>query len=154
MMSNDDHNQRGSKSETEPSSLMDDHRAATLGPSRSMLSLPSTSMANAGAVGAGSVMERLLSMMSTDAIPGRSCGSSWTQSRPTWTHLSTSCGCRPSARQLSSSSRTLPRLQCLHTCVGQGMISNFVYVRGENNCNWCSIILVATYKAKQIFRRT
>jgi hypothetical protein len=133
MTSNDDHNQRGSKSETEPS-LMDDHRAATLCPSRSMLSLPCVSTANAGAVGAGSVMERLLSMMSTDAIPGRSCGSSWTQSRPTWTNLNTSCGCRPSDRQLSSSSRTLPRLQCLHTCVvGQGMISNFLYVGMKNN---------------------
>jgi len=126
-----DSNQRGCKSDT-VASLMDGSRAATatatmgLWPSRSMILLrrsaavagtarPAAGSAYAGALGAGIVMERLLSMTTTDAIPGRSCGSSCTQSSPTWTHLRTSCGRRPAAGQPSSSSRTLPRLQCLQT---------------------------------------
>ena len=105
-----DSNQRGCKSDT-VASLMDGSRAATatatmgLWPSRSMIlprrsaavagtARPAAGSAYAGASGAGSVMERLLSMTTTDAMLGRRCGSSWTQSSPTRTHRRTSL--RPS----------------------------------------------------------
>ena len=110
--------------------ITDKARFRVMTPSRSMLRLQCASTArprrtvNVGTVGVDSVMEQLLSMMMTDAIPGRSSGSSWMNSSPTWMHLSTSCDCRPSARHPSSSFLTLPRLQCLQTCPGQDMMFN------------------------------
>nr|CAB3464855.1 unnamed protein product [Digitaria exilis] len=99
--------QRGSKSEA-GTSLIDGSRAAALGHSPAVM--------KAGTAGTGSVMERLLSITATDAMLGRRCGSSWTQSSPTWMHLSISCGPGPSAWQISGSCSKLQQLQCPRTC--------------------------------------
>ena len=120
--------QRGSRSVKEaPLMDMDCPRAAgtALAPLRSVpvTGTPSAvtvrpwpGTTKAGAAGAGSVMDRLLSMTTTDAMLGRRCGSSWTQSKPMWMHLSISCGRRPSSGHPSTSGCTLPRLHCFQTC--------------------------------------
>ena len=68
--------QRASKSETE--TLLIDVDGSPVGTTK------------AGLVGGDIVTMRFLSMRRTDAMRGRSCGSSWTQSSPMWMHLSIS----------------------------------------------------------------
>lgn len=78
-------------------------------------------MQNAGLVGARSGGVPLRSITATDDSIGRSAGFSWTQSRPMWMHLSiwslSSQHCwLLSIREGSSSSRTVPAVQCCHIC--------------------------------------
>ena len=74
-------------------------------------------MKNAGGEGTGKVVEKLLSMRTTEAIVGRSVAFSWTHNRPMWMHLKMSAWeAVPDINTGSMMLVAVPSCQFLHAC--------------------------------------